>query len=534
MATVAQLIAKRLHEEGVRYAFGIPGGEVLSLVDALEEIGIRFVLVKHENCGGFMAEGVHHRTGAPALLVTTVGPGLANAVNVVANAQQDRVPLVCLTGCIEPAVAQTYTHQWFDQTALMAPITKACFTAEADAIDVMIDKAIGIATDDPPGPVHIDVPAAVGNMEAPQREPARRPRPVRGAPHGDALDQARAWLAAAEKPLLIAGVEALNADATKALRDFVRDLNVPVITTYKAKGILAEDDRMALGGAGLSPVADELLLPLVRNADCIVLAGYDPIEMRIGWRDPWPSDARVIELTAIANTHYVHRAALCLLGDVAGGLRALAAGLDGQSAWTGDELAAQRKTLRAAYRPQEEWGPAAIVDTARRTLPRDAIATVDSGAHRILLSQLWDAYGPRELLQSNGLCTMGCAVPLAIGAKLSDPDRPVVAFTGDGGLDMVMGELTTARDLKLPVIVVVFADASLALIEMKQRGTGYANAAVDFPPTDYGAVATALGGEGFVCRSRAELEDALARALAADRFSIVSCEFARSAYDGRI
>ena len=109
---------------------------------------------------------------------------------------------------------------------------------------------------------------------------------------------------------------------------------------------------------------------------------------------------------------------LCLLGDVAGGLRALAAGLDGQSAWTGDELAAQRKTLRAAYRPQEEWGPAAIVDTARRTLPRDAIATVDSGAHRILLSQLWDAYGPRELLQSDGLCTMGCAVPLAIGARV--------------------------------------------------------------------------------------------------------------------
>ena len=168
MATVAQVIANRLHEAGIRYAFGIPGGEVLSLVDALQEVGIRFVLVKHENCGGFMAEGVHQRTGAPALLVATVGPGLANAVNVVANAQQDRVPLIFLTGCIESSTAQTYTHQWFDQSALLRPITKACFTADADAIDVMIDKAVSIASDDPPGPVHVDIPVEVGVLDVPR------------------------------------------------------------------------------------------------------------------------------------------------------------------------------------------------------------------------------------------------------------------------------------------------------------------------------------------------------------------------------
>jgi acetolactate synthase I/II/III large subunit len=159
---------------------------------------------------------------------------------------------------------------------------------------------------------------------------------------------------------------------------------------------------------------------------------------------------------------------------------------------------------------------------------------VDSGAHRILLSQIWESYGPRELLQSNGLCTMGCALPLAIGAKLSEPSRPVVAFTGDAGLDMVMGELTTARDLHLPVIVIVFADTSLALIEMKQRAVGYANAAVDFPGTDYEKLARALGGDGYVCRSRDQLKSALAQALTAERFSLLSCEFPRAAYDGRI
>ncbi|MCL4798564.1 MAG: thiamine pyrophosphate-binding protein [Burkholderiales bacterium] len=534
MATVAQLIARRLHEAGVRHAFGIPGGEVLSLVDALREAGVHFVLVKHENGGGFMAEGVHHRTGAPALLVTTVGPGLVNAVNVVANAQQDRVPLIFLTGCIEPATAQTYTHQWLDQTALLGPITKARFVADAGAVDVMIDKAVGIALDDPPGPVHVDVPVAVGAAEVPDAPSVRRSRPLRGAPRGEALQLAREWLAAARRPLLIAGVEALNHDATEAVRAFVRGLNVPLITSYKAKGILPEDDSLALGGAGLSPVADKILLPLVRESDCVVLAGYDPIEMRIGWRDPWPAAARVVELTATPNTHYVHRAALSFLCDVGGGLQALGANLTGRSAWTPEEIATRRRGLRAAYRPDEEWGPAAIIDTARRALPRATIATVDSGAHRIMLSQLWEAYGARELLQSTGLCTMGCALPLAIGAKLAEPARPVVAFTGDGGLDMVMGELATARDLALPVIVVVFADTSLALIEMKQRALGLPNAAVDFRGTDYAQVARALGGNGHQCRSRAQLEDALAQGLRSDRFTVVSCEFLRSAYDGRI
>ncbi|MGI9334563.1 MAG: thiamine pyrophosphate-binding protein, partial [Gammaproteobacteria bacterium] len=133
----AEIIARRLYEAGCRYAFGIPGGEVLELIDALNRAGIRFVLTKHENCAGFMAEGTHHRTGAPAVLVATIGPGAANAVNVVANAEQDRVPLIVLTGCVDPADAFTYTHQVFDHQALFAPIVKATFRVLAESADVL-------------------------------------------------------------------------------------------------------------------------------------------------------------------------------------------------------------------------------------------------------------------------------------------------------------------------------------------------------------------------------------------------------------
>ncbi len=142
MPTAADIIARRLFDAGCRHAFGIPGGEVLTLMDALSGAGIKFILTKHENSAGFMAEGTFHSNGAPGVLVATLGPGVANAVTVIANAMQDRVPLIFLTGCVDPADALTYTHQVFDHRAMLAPITKASFTVVDDVVDVVIDKAV--------------------------------------------------------------------------------------------------------------------------------------------------------------------------------------------------------------------------------------------------------------------------------------------------------------------------------------------------------------------------------------------------------
>ena len=131
----ADLLARRLYEAGCRLAFGMPGGEVLMLVDALELAGIRFVLAKHENAAGFMAEGVYHMTGAPGILVATVGPGVANALNVAANAEQDRVPLIVVSGCVDEDEAVTYNHQVFDHQQVFRPVVKASFRVVAGAVD---------------------------------------------------------------------------------------------------------------------------------------------------------------------------------------------------------------------------------------------------------------------------------------------------------------------------------------------------------------------------------------------------------------
>ncbi len=534
MASTADIIATRLYEAGCRHAFGIPGGEVLRLVKGLTENGICFGLAKHENAAGFMAEGTYHASGAPGILVATLGPGVANAVNVVANAYQDRVPLIFLTGCVDAGDALTFTHQIFDHRALLAPITKATFTAVDGAVDVVIDKAVSIALDDRPGPVLVDVPINVTNAEQPDTPPVRRVRPTRGCPPAGAdFERARDWLREARQPLMIAGLDVLHQGAEAAVSGFAERHGIPLLTTYKAKGVLPEDHDLSLGAAGLSPKADALLLDLVGKSDLILLAGYDPIEMRSGWRDPWPAGSRVIELCAVANTHYMHQAGVSFIGDVAAALGALDEHVRNCEKWPAREPRATRTALQRAFAAEEDWGPGAVIEVARRVLPRDTLASVDTGAHRILLSQMWQCFEPRTLLQSTGLCTMGCALPLAMGYKLAQPGRTAVAFVGDAGLEMVLGELATLRDSGLALIVVVFVDESLALIELKQRNMGFANAGVDFGASDFPALARAFGLHGVWADNREVFEGELSRAMESDKATLIACPIGSRPYDGR-
>ncbi|WP_371154090.1 thiamine pyrophosphate-binding protein [Jannaschia sp. 2305UL9-9] len=534
MSTIraADALARRLYAAGCRRAFGMPGGEVLTLVDALQDAGIEFVLCHHENAAGFMAEGGHHVDGAPAILVATVGPGAMNGVNVVANADQDRVPMIVLTGCVDADEAETYTHQVLDHRAVFAPITKATFTLTAKAAAVQADKAVRIATGGAggrAGPVHVDVPISVA--DAPVADDfVMLPDTAPGSIGAGALATARDCLARAERPIMLAGLDAVRDDAGDAIRAFCEAHQVPLVTTYKAKGLLPEDHALALGGAGLSPLADRHLLPLFRQADLIILAGYDPIEMRTGWRNVWdPAEQHVLDISHAPNTHGMHRAGLEVVAPVGQVLDAMA-DVSPRPVWS---VADARANLRAAFEA-DDWGPDAVVAVSREVAPRGTIATADSGAHRILLSQMWSCDGPRQLLQSSGLCTMGCALPLAIGAKRAAPDRPVIAFMGDAGFLMVAGELASAAAFGLPVVFVVFVDRSLALIELKQRQRQMSNAGVDFGHFDYAAIARAFGGHGRTVGDRAALRSAMTEALAADTFTVIAAEIDRKAYDGRI
>ncbi|SDW60018.1 acetolactate synthase-1/2/3 large subunit [Ruegeria halocynthiae] len=531
----ADLLAQRLFEAGCRHAFGMPGGEVLTLIDALESAGITFHLAKHENAAGFMAEAVHHRDGAPAILVATLGPGAMNGINVVANALQDRVPMIVLTGCVDADEALTYTHQVMDHAQVYHSITKGTFMLTADGADIIADKAVSLANQPRPGPVHIDVPISVADIRVSNTKRRRLIKPATVAPGGECLEKARRWVAEAERPLAIIGLDVLYDDSRCVVRAFLEHFDIPFVTTYKAKGVVPEDHPLCLGGAGLSPLADKYLVPLVEQADLVFCLGYDPIEMRPGWREIWDTEnKRVIDISAVINDHYMHQAGLNLVADTGATLEAIAKGNPARKTWQNGEPDQVKDALTQAFPTDEDWGPAAIIAEARTVLPAKTLATADSGAHRILLSQMWECSEERGLIQSSALCTMGCAVPMAIGLKLAEPDRPVISFSGDAGFLMVAGELSTAAELGGNPIFLVFVDASLALIELKQRQRQMGNRGVDFDRHDFAALARAFGGYGHTVRNRDELRSALDQALKADKFTVIAAEIDRGGYDGRI
>lgn len=532
MTRVADTIAATLHAHGVRHAFGMPGGEVVTLIDGLEAAGIRFHLARHETAAAIMAAGASVTTATPGLLVATVGPGLANAVNGIADAAQERVPLVVISGVVDRPSRARYTHQVIDHAALLRPLVKASFEVEPESAGPTVARALALALAEPMGPVHLDLSPSVAAMPDPAPRVVAPPAVLRPAigPQDSAIAELAGRISRARQPLILAGFEAARAGAGPALLRLAERLGAPVATSYKAKGLVPEDHALALGGAGLSPAADAILLRLFHQADLLLFVGYDPIEMRLGWLDPVSDPDRIVEITAAPADHAMHHAGTRLLADPGSTAEALAEAVDPGATWPDGEPIAARMQLAERFAGRGGWGPHAIIETLNRAVDDGDLVTVDAGAHRILLSQRWIARRPLSLLQSAGFCTMAAALPLAIGAKVTDPSRRVVAVMGDGGLEMGIGELATLRDLGLPITIVLFQDRSLALIALKQNSAGLAPHGVGLGPTDFAAVAAGFGGHGRTVTSAAALAEELAAARDRDRFTLIACRFDADAY----
>jgi acetolactate synthase-1/2/3 large subunit len=230
----------------------------------------------------------------------------------------------------------------------------------------------------------------------------------------------------------------------------------------------------------------------------------------------------------------MHSPTHLLVGSLAETLPAL--GHVAPSRWPDAAPAVARAALRTAFAAPPQWGPHQVFATLRRIMPPETLVTADSGAHRILASQMWECPAPRLMLQSSGLCTMACALPLAAGAKLGRPGAPVLAFVGDAGLEMGAGELATLTEQGLSVVICVLVDDSLALIEMKQRATQRPNLGVDFGGpgrgTDFAALARAFGGYGVEVTNAEALARAAQEALGRTQFTLIAARIPRRAYDG--
>jgi acetolactate synthase-1/2/3 large subunit len=524
LANTATIIARALKQAGVRYAFGIPGGEVLELLEGLRRVGIQFILTKQELGAGFMADASYQLTGKPGVLVATLGPGITNTTTAVAQSLLDRSALIVITGEIATHLKAVYTHQIIDQESLLRPIVKWSTNIARGGAYEQVRKGIAVACAPMPGPVHFNLPTDVAPAE---QNDGRDFAPValQGVPAGIESSSILRWLKTARHPLAFVGVGVQLDGAEQELRAFIEKWRIPFIATYKAKGVVPEDHPLCIGATGLSPVIDKIHMERIKAADLIFTIGFDPVELRSDWMVPWNEKKRSVNIDLLPNNHHVYRSAVEYAGSIKSALRALAQSAPAKrpARWTAAALDEYRAVQRQAIaqRPARGIGPYQAALALREAFPRDTIASIDTGSHRILINHVWQAYEPRRLLQSNGLGSMGYALPAAIAAKLLYPGRPVLAMMGEAGLDMVIGEMALLDKHKLPIVIAVFRDDTLSLIKLKQERMNLPETGVATGSPDYAMLAKAFGGNGVVVETVPQLKKAAQAALRSRSFTLL-------------
>lgn len=520
--TLAGAIAATLSARGVKRIFGIPGGgSSLDLIDAAAQEGIDFVLCRTETAAAIMAAVTGELTGIPGVVLTGIGPGAASVVNGIAYASLERAPIIVITDAHqETAIAPP--HQIFDQQAMFAPISKAQrrLTPGTGAAD--FEELFDLAAAEPPGPVHFDLSAkdaASPAGPAPDRPPAAPP-----VPDAAALTRASELIGAARRPVVIVGHQCRAADRAAAANELVHALGGPAMPTYKAKGVVSEEGAHFVGLFTNARHDHELLA----QADLIVFCGVDPVEMIPG---AWPHDAPAVVLSETPGLAFPFDAADEIAGPVAASAAQLAR-TPSQSAWSEDEIAALRhgivETLTNAG--GEGRAPDTVIDAIAEAAPPGARLAVDAGAHMFSAMARWPARAPHDVMKSNGLSSMGFAVPAALASWLEQPDRHTVAVTGDGGMMMCLAELSTAARLGAALTVVVLNDAALSLIDIKQQRQQRPPLGVRYPRPDFATAARGMGCESWTVAALDPLEFALAEAFGTEGPTLVDVSVDPSGY----
>ena len=524
---VANLIARCLENEGVAYIFGLPGEEIIHLVDALNDTAIRFILTRSEQGAAFMADMYGRVTGKAGVCLATLGPGAINLLLGVADAQTDSAPLVALSAQVGLSRIYKETHQVVDLVSMFKPVTKWADTLlTPQAAAEMIRHAFNTAQTERPGAVYLAIPQDVEAMDvSPELQPLPATPVHADAPAPAQIAQAAKLLDAAKTPIILAGHGAARSQAQEALVRFAEKLRMPVATTFHGKGVFPDDHPHALGAMGFM-VHDYVNFGF-DQADVIVSVGYELQEFAPARINP-QGDKKIIHLArfpAMVDAHY--NVTVDVQGDIPGALAALAA----QVAPRAGVVAGERK-IRCLLREELERGrrdaaypvkPQRLVADTRAALGREDIVLVDSGAVKMWMARLYPTYRPNTFLVSNGLSTMGFAVPGALGVKLARPQQKVLAVTGDGGFLMNAGEMETALREKVPFVILIWVDNSYGLIKWKMEMKLQRSSHVDFGNPDFVKYAESFGAKGYFISAAEELLPTLKHALAEDTVSVIAC-----------
>ncbi|MHA4964335.1 acetolactate synthase AlsS [Bacillus subtilis] len=519
----AELVVDCLVEQGVTHVFGIPGAKIDAVFDALQDKGPEIIVARHEQNAAFMAQAVGRLTGKPGVVLVTSGPGASNLATGLLTANTEGDPVVALAGNVIRADRLKRTHQSLDNAALFQPITKySVEVQDVKNIPEAVTNAFRIASAGQAGAAFVSFPQDVVNEVTNTKNVRAVAAPKLGSAADDAISAAIAKIQTAKLPVILVGMKGGRPEAIKAVRKLLKKVQLPFVETYQAAGTLSRDlEDQYFGRIGLfRNQPGDLLL---EQADVVLTIGYDPIEY-----DPkfWNvnGDRTIIHLDEIiADIDHAYQPDLELIGDIPSTINHIE-----HDAVKVEFAEREQKILSdlKQYMHKDEQVPAdwksdrahplEIVKELRNAVDDHVTVTCDIGSHAIWMSRYFRSYEPLTLMISNGMQTLGVALPWAIGASLVKPGEKVVSVSGDGGFLFSAMELETAVRLKAPIVHIVWNDSTYDMVAFQQLKKYNRTSAVDFGNIDIVKYAESFGATGLRVESPDQLADVLRQGMNAE------------------
>lgn len=500
--STAEVLVKCLENEGVQYIFGIPGEENLDVMNALKLSSIKFITVRHEQGAAFMADVYGRLTGKAGVCLSTLGPGATNLITGVADANSDGAPLVAITGQVGTERMHITSHQFLDLVKLFEPITKRSKQiVRPDTVNEIVRIAFKYAENEKPGATLIDLPCDIAKLpvkDLPGQTPLKRQLPNREFASVDRIEKAAYLINQAKNPVVLVGHSAVRNKASRALTVLAEQLRIPVINTMMAKGMVPYTSKYAMWTVGI-PQKD-YANKVLEDADLVIAIGYDIVEYAPGKWNP-DGNKKILHIDQRpAHINRLYQPETEVIGDISDSLIQLLRLCEPKAEPTcALTIKGEMEKEFQSYEKDNSFPPKPqkILSDIRKVMGKDDILISDVGAHKMWIARHYNCYKPNTCIISNGFATMGISVPGAIAAKLINPDKKVLAVTGDGGFMMNCQELETAFRIGTPIVVLIFNDSSYGLIKWKQEDRFGEHCFVDFTNPDFVKFAESMNAKGY-------------------------------------
>lgn len=522
--TTAELVVECLENEGVKYIFGIPGEENLQVIQALKNSSIKFITTRHEQGAAFMADVYGRLTGTPGVCLSTLGPGATNLMTGVADANLDGAPLVAITGQVGTDRMHIESHQYLDLVSMFAPVTKwNRQIVRPDTAPEIVRKAFKMAVDEKPGAVHIDIPQNIASMPV-EGKPLRHSDLEKSFASFESIEKAAVAISRAKNPIILAGNGAIRSKASAAITAMSEKLNIPVSNTFMGKGIIPFTNPLSIWSVGLSQ--RDYVNRIFENTDLVIAIGYDIVEYSPKKWNP-NGNIRIIHIASErAEINKAYLPEVEVIGDISDSVNQIVR----RSSRT-EKPQGVLKIKQDMQKDYEEYSndkafpmkPQKILYDLRKVMGEDDIVISDVGAHKMWVARHYHCYKPNTCIISNGFAAMGIAIPGALAAKLVNPNKRVIAVTGDGGFMMNCQELETARRVGTPFVTLIFNDSSYGLIKWKQEERFGNSTFVNFTNPDFKLMAESMGLKGYRVTSADELIPILNDAFSQKVPSVIDC-----------